>query len=78
MQKLKKVVIILCFPCSDVDTDDKGLMLTSNASHTQTGSAHVPVCFSGENCVFRLNQMVSTRHLLIDHNALETAEKENL
>lgn len=53
MQKLKKV-IIWCFPCSDVDTDDKGLMLTSNASHTQTGSARVPVCFSGENCVFRL------------------------
>lgn len=78
MQKLKNVHIIWCFSWSDVDTDDKGLTLTSNTSHAQT-SARVPICFSEEkNCIVPLNQMVPTGHLLIDHNALKTAEKENL
>lgn len=70
----KKVHIIWCFSWSDVDTDDKGLTLTSNTSHAQTGSARVPVCVSGEkNCVVN-----HTGRLQIDYNALQASKKENL
>lgn len=79
MQKIKNNFIFWCFSWSNVGTDDKGVRLTSNPSHTQTSSTRVPVCFTGEkNWVVRLNQTLSTGYLLIDRNTLETAEKENL